>query len=63
MEFEPDVDALIQKALAVIDTKREALGLAEYDPDRFGASGDRVMEEVLAGCRGDGPLNVYSTAR
>jgi carbon-monoxide dehydrogenase catalytic subunit len=63
IEFEPDVDALIQKALSVIDAKRKALGLAEYDPDRYGASGDRVMEEVLAGLEEGELLNVYSAAR
>jgi carbon-monoxide dehydrogenase catalytic subunit len=63
IEFEPDVDVLISKALSVIDAKRRALGLAEYDPQRFGESGDRLMEEVLAGLEEGAPLNVYSMPR
>ena len=57
IEFEPDIPKLIGKALAHIDSKREALGLTEYDATRFGESGDRLMgaigkekpEIVLAG--------------
>jgi carbon-monoxide dehydrogenase catalytic subunit len=63
IEFEPDIDALIAKVFARIDAKREALGLAEYDPKRFGESGDRVMEEVLAALPEGEPLNVYSLSR
>ena len=44
LEFEPDVDKLIAKALAHIDAKREALKLTPYDPNRYGQSGDaRVL--------------------
>jgi len=46
IEFEPDIAVLIAKALAKIDAKREALGLAEYDPARFGQSGDRLIAEL-----------------
>ena len=46
LEFEPDPDSLIQKALAHIDAKREALGLAAYDPKRFGQSGDALMQKA-----------------
>ncbi len=46
IEFEPDIAALIAKALDKIDAKREALGLAEYDPARFGQSGDRLIAEL-----------------
>lgn len=48
MEFEPDIDAMVAKALAMIDAKREALGLEEYKPNRYGASGDRAMMDWLA---------------
>jgi len=47
LEFDPDVDSLIQKALDHIDAKRKALGLAEWEPGRFGQSGDALMEEAL----------------
>jgi len=63
IEFEPDIDALIAKALKHIDTKREALGLAEYDPKHFGESGDRLMEEVLETLDEGAPLNIYSVSR
>jgi carbon-monoxide dehydrogenase catalytic subunit len=63
IEFEPDIDALIDKALTAIDAKRRALGLAEYDPARYGESGDRLMEEVLATLDEGEPLNVYSVPR
>jgi anaerobic carbon-monoxide dehydrogenase catalytic subunit len=48
LEFEPDYDAMIAKSLAYIDAKRVALGLEEYRPDRYGASGDRALEEWLS---------------
>ena len=47
LEWEPDIDKLIAKALAYIDAKRAALGLAAYDPARYGQSGDREMEQML----------------
>jgi len=40
MEFEPDMDELMKKALNHIDAKRRALNLEEYDPNRYGQSGD-----------------------
>ena len=40
LEFEPDMDELVRKALGHIDAKRRALNLEEYDPDRYGQSGD-----------------------
>jgi carbon-monoxide dehydrogenase catalytic subunit len=43
LEFIPDVDEMIRRALAHIDQKRAALGLPEYDPTKFGASGDARM--------------------
>jgi hypothetical protein len=63
IDFEPDIDALIEKALTALDHKREALGLPAWDPQRFGQSGDQLMEEVLAGLEEGEPLNVYSASR
>jgi carbon-monoxide dehydrogenase catalytic subunit len=40
LEFEPDMDRVLQKSLEHIDAKRRALKLEEYDPDRYGRSGD-----------------------
>jgi len=43
LEFIPDPDEMIKAALVHIDKKRAALGLPEYDPTRFGRSGDARM--------------------
>jgi carbon-monoxide dehydrogenase catalytic subunit len=48
LEFIPDPDKMIEATLAHIDAKREALGLPEYDPTRFGRSGDAKMLELEA---------------
>ena len=48
LDFEPDYDKLIEKALAYIDAKRDALGLEEYRPNRYGQSGDRAMADWLS---------------
>jgi anaerobic carbon-monoxide dehydrogenase catalytic subunit len=48
LEFIPDPDEMIQKTLEHIDKKRAALGLPEYDPNRFGRSGDDRMTELEA---------------
>jgi carbon-monoxide dehydrogenase catalytic subunit len=40
LEFEPDVDQIVAKSLAHIDAKRRALKLEEYNPGRYGQSGD-----------------------
>jgi carbon-monoxide dehydrogenase catalytic subunit len=45
MEFVADPDEMIRRTLAHIDEKREALGLPEYKPERFGRSGDARMVE------------------
>ncbi len=63
IEFEPDIDALMEKALAHIDAKREELGLPAYDPERFGASGDRDMEAVLAAVDAMEMSGLYSTQK
>ncbi|MGD2078990.1 MAG: anaerobic carbon-monoxide dehydrogenase catalytic subunit [Chloroflexota bacterium] len=46
LEFIPDPDEMIRRTLAHIDAKREALGLPEYKPERFGRSGDARMVEL-----------------
>jgi carbon-monoxide dehydrogenase catalytic subunit len=47
LEFEPDPAKIVEKSLAHIDAKRRALGLVEYDPERFQASGDWKVRELL----------------
>ncbi len=46
LEFVVDPDEMIRRTLAHIDKKRAALKLPEYDPTRFGASGDSRMMEL-----------------
>ena len=46
LEFIPDPEKMIEATLAHIDAKRAALGLPEYDPTRFGRSGDAKMLEL-----------------
>jgi len=46
LEFIADPDEMIQKTLEHIDKKRAALKLPEYDPTRFGLSGDERMLEL-----------------
>jgi carbon-monoxide dehydrogenase catalytic subunit len=46
LEFIDDLDEMIRRTLEHIDKKRAALGLPEYNPDRFGRSGDWRMLEV-----------------
>jgi carbon-monoxide dehydrogenase catalytic subunit len=48
LEFIPDVDEMIRRTLEHIDSKRAALGLTEYDPGKFGRSGDARMLELEA---------------
>jgi anaerobic carbon-monoxide dehydrogenase catalytic subunit len=43
MEFVADPNEIVRRALAHIDKKRAALGLPEYDAQRFGRSGDDRM--------------------
>jgi anaerobic carbon-monoxide dehydrogenase catalytic subunit len=47
MEFIADPDEMIQKTLEHIDKKRAALGLPEYNAQRFGRSGDARMLELV----------------
>ena len=46
MEFIPDPDVMIEKTLEHIDKKRAALGLPEWQPDKYGRSGDARMLEL-----------------
>jgi len=46
--FVSDDETMFKKSLEHIDKKRAALGLPEYDPSRFGRSGDQRMNDVLA---------------
>ncbi len=48
MIFASDDETMFRETLAHIDKKRAALGLPEYDPNRFGRSGDWRMEELVA---------------
>ena len=48
LEFIPDGDEMIRKTLEHIDKKRAALGLPEYDPHKYGRSGDARMRELEA---------------
>ena len=47
LEFIPDGEEIVRRALAHIDRKRAELGLAEYDPSKWGKSGDWRMPELL----------------
>lgn len=46
LEFIADPDEMIRRTLEHIDKKRAALGLPEYNPSRFGRSGDARMLEL-----------------
>ena len=48
LEFILDPEEMVQKTLEHIDKKRAELGLAEYDPTRFGESGDTPLAEFFA---------------
>ncbi len=48
MEFYKKWEDIVAKSLEHIDKKRAALGLAEYDPARFGQSGDVPLEAFFA---------------
>jgi carbon-monoxide dehydrogenase catalytic subunit len=48
LEFVQEADEMIRRTLEHIDKKRAALGLPEYDPNRFGQSGDARMLELEA---------------
>jgi carbon-monoxide dehydrogenase catalytic subunit len=48
MEFITETDKIIARALEIIDQKRAALGLVPWDAERFGQSGDKNIEALLA---------------
>jgi carbon-monoxide dehydrogenase catalytic subunit len=48
LEFILDAEEMVQKALEHIDKKRADLGLAEYDPTKFGESGDVPLAAFFA---------------
>ncbi|MFC2029996.1 anaerobic carbon-monoxide dehydrogenase catalytic subunit [Chloroflexota bacterium] len=48
LEFILKAEDMVEKALEHIDKKRAELGLVEYDPNRFGESGDFPLEDFFA---------------
>ncbi len=48
LEFYPDWNDIVRKSLEHIDKKRAALGLVEYDPTRYGQSGDLPLAAFFA---------------
>jgi carbon-monoxide dehydrogenase catalytic subunit len=48
LEFILDAETMVQKTLEHIDKKRADLGLVEYDPTRFGESGDVPLTAFFA---------------
>jgi hypothetical protein len=48
LEFYEDWRTIVEKSLQHIDKKRDALGLAEYDPTRYGQSGDVPLDAFFA---------------
>jgi len=47
LEFTNDAEEIVRRSLAHIDKKRAALGLPEYDPGKWGRSGDRRNQEFI----------------
>jgi len=60
LEFIPDPEEAVRKALKHIDQKRAALGLVEYDPTRFGQSGDWLMRQFIEAMEAGQPVSLYS---
>jgi len=60
LEFVPDPDEIVRRALEHIDKKRAALGLVEYDPTRYGQSGDRLVLEFLKAMEEGKEVSLYS---
>ncbi len=48
LEFIENEEEIVRRALAHIDKKRAALGLAEYNPAKWGKSGDWRIAELFA---------------
>ncbi len=47
IEFVGEADEMVRRILEHIDRKRDALGISEYEPEKFGRSGDWRVEEVM----------------
>ncbi len=47
LEFIEEAEEIVRRALEHIDKKRDDLGLDDYDPSRWGQSGDRRVPELL----------------
>jgi hypothetical protein len=47
LEFIEDAEEIVKRTIEHIDKKRADLGLDEYDPSKWGQSGDARMAEVL----------------
>ncbi len=62
LEFIPDPAEMIRATLEHIDKKRAALGLPEYDPTRFGKSGDTRMLEFEKLSLSERRAAIYGTA-
>jgi carbon-monoxide dehydrogenase catalytic subunit len=62
LEFEPDAAKALEKSLEHIDKKRAALGLPDYDPSRFGESGDRRWNAWLKARKEGAKVSPYSMA-
>ena len=60
LEFVPDYEEILRRALAHIDAKREALGLVPWEPSRFGRSGDTPIREFLLAAQKEPALDLYS---
>jgi carbon-monoxide dehydrogenase catalytic subunit len=62
LEFVPDPQEIVRKSLDHIEKKRAALGLPEYDPTRFGRSGDRRWQAWLKARAEGAEVSLYSMA-
>jgi carbon-monoxide dehydrogenase catalytic subunit len=62
LEFVPDPKKIVKKSLDHIDKKRAALGLPEYDPARFGESGDSRFNAWLKAQQEGVEVSPYSMA-
>ena len=47
IEFVVEPEEMVRRILEHIDKKRAALGLPEYDPEKFGRSGDWRIQEIM----------------
>ncbi len=47
LEFIDNLEEIVERTIAHIDNKREALGLSEYDASQWGRSGDAKMNQLV----------------